>query len=73
MSQVSEQIEIQVNGHPSRVSADLTVAGLLRSMDIKADRVAVELNRQILRKSEWEKTVLPAGASVEIVTFVGGG
>jgi thiamine biosynthesis protein ThiS len=73
MSQVSQQIEIQVNGRISRIPAGSTVAGLLRSMDIKADRVAVEMNRQLVRRDDWENSAIPDGASVEIVTFVGGG
>ena len=46
---------------------------LLRRLDIKPDRVAVELNREIVKQPAWPSTEVRAGAQVEIVHFVGGG
>jgi thiamine biosynthesis protein ThiS len=46
---------------------------LLHHIGVQDDRVAVELDRQIVRRSEWETTQIRAGASIEIVQFVGGG
>jgi len=51
----------------------LNVAGLLAFLKIDAERVAVELNRSIVRKVEWESAAVGEGAKVEIVWFVGGG
>jgi thiamine biosynthesis protein ThiS len=42
-------------------------------LGVVPDRVAVELNQTIVRKAEWERTVIPDGAKLEIVQFVGGG
>lgn len=66
-------IQIQLNGESRTVPAGLSVEGLLRELDIARDRVAVELNRQIVRQPQWSTTPVEAGAQVEIVQFVGGG
>ncbi len=66
-------IEIVLNGEARGVSAGLTVAGLLAELGVEGGRVAVELNREIVRKTAWEATAVEAGAAVEIVQFVGGG
>ena len=69
----TEQIEIVVNGKPVRVAAGLSVAGLLEALKIEGGRVAVELNREIVRREAWDSTSVEDGAGVEIVQFVGGG
>ena len=69
----TKTIEIVVNGQPQRVPDGLSVAGLLDFLKIDRSRVAVELNRVIARKPEWESAAILDGASVEIVWFVGGG
>ena len=51
----------------------LNVRTLLVELKLDPARVAVELNREIVRKPEWDTTIIDAGASLEIVTFVGGG
>lgn len=69
----SEIFKITVNGEPEQVSAGQSVAQLLDRFDIARDRVAVELNRSIVRKRDWEHTAVPDGSHIEIVEFVGGG
>ena len=69
----TKTIEVVVNGNPRRVPEGLNVTGLLAFLEIDATRVAVELNRTIVRKVEWEATTVSEGAKVEIVWFVGGG
>jgi thiamine biosynthesis protein ThiS len=66
-------IEVVLNGQPRRVPEGLNVTGLLGSLGIDPSRVAVELNREIVRKPEWETTMVSEGAKVEVVWFVGGG
>jgi thiamine biosynthesis protein ThiS len=65
--------EIVVNGEATRIAEGLTVAGLLRQLELDPARVAVELDRRIVRKGEWDSIVLAGGARLEIVQFVGGG
>jgi sulfur carrier protein len=69
----TKPIHIVVNGAPKAVSAGLSVAGLLAVLEIDGGKVAVELNRVIVRKKDWEETIVGDGAAVEVVWFVGGG
>jgi sulfur carrier protein len=69
----TKTIEIVVNGKARRVPEGLSVSGLLTFLEIDGGRVAVELNRSIVRKPEWETSRVDGGAQVEIVWFVGGG
>jgi len=69
----TKTIHIVVNGQAKQVSKGLDVAGLLRELEIDPQKVAVELNRQIVRKKDWAETPVGEGAAVEIVWFVGGG
>lgn len=66
-------MEIVVNGDPRGVAPGATVASLLRELSLPATRVAVERNREIVRKSEYDAVALSTGDRIEIVTFVGGG
>lgn len=66
-------IEIVVNGERRQVPENLTIESLLASLEINAGRVAVELDRQIVKADQWRETPVPAGAQLEIVHFVGGG
>ena len=69
----TELIDVEVNGETRRVPARQSVAALLAWLDLPFERVAVELNRAIVRKRDWSSTRVEGGASVEIVEFVGGG
>lgn len=50
-----------------------TVTEMLADMDISGQRVAVELNEEIVPKAKYGETVLKDGDKVEVVRFVGGG
>ena len=66
-------IEIVVNGDPLQVPAGTTITGLLAILGIPPDRVAVELDRAIIKNIFWPETELRPAARIEIVHFVGGG
>lgn len=66
-------MRIEVNGQTKEVAGGRTVAGLLEDLDLDGRLVVVELNRQIVRRTEIASTVLEDGDQVEIVHFVGGG
>ncbi|MGB7599527.1 MAG: sulfur carrier protein ThiS [Candidatus Sulfotelmatobacter sp.] len=53
--------------------AEFTMSSLIESLNMKADRVAVELNREIAPRRVWPQTILKDGDRLEIVHFVGGG
>ncbi|HXB71866.1 MAG TPA: sulfur carrier protein ThiS [Candidatus Acidoferrales bacterium] len=66
-------MEIVVNGEPKTASEGQTILGLLRQLQLDPARVAVELDRRIVKQPLWSETRLSPGAQVEIVMFVGGG
>jgi thiamine biosynthesis protein ThiS len=66
-------ISITVNGEPKVAPSGSTVTQLLESLALRAGRVAIERNLQILPRSEWATTEVAAGDRYEIVQFVGGG
>jgi thiamine biosynthesis protein ThiS len=66
-------VKLQINGEAKSFDRPLTLAALISQMDLKPDRVAVELNRDIVPRDQWEQTSLGDGDRLEIVHFVGGG
>lgn len=66
-------ILIFVNGQQQEVPAEQSVTALLQRLEVASDRVAVEVNKTLVRKRDWEQTKVPGGAQIEIVEFVGGG
>jgi thiamine biosynthesis protein ThiS len=66
-------MKLQINGEARDFNPPLTLAGLVEQLDMKADRVAVELNRNIVPREQWLGTSLADGDRLEIVHFVGGG
>lgn len=74
MSQpIAETLHIQVNGESRQTRVGTTVAELLQELDIRPDRVAVELNLQILDRQEFDRRALHEGDRVEVISFIGGG
>jgi sulfur carrier protein len=69
----TKEIQIVVNGQDRRVPESRTLAQILAWLEIDPDRVAVELNRRIVRRPDWDETMVGPGAALEIVQFVGGG
>ena len=71
-------MNLQINGESRAFpnpapSAAFTLAALIEALAIKSDRVAVELNRDLVPRARWPETLLKDGDRLEIVHFVGGG
>jgi thiazole synthase len=66
-------IEIRLNGETRELPASLTVLQLLEHFGLPKERVAVERNRSIVPKANWESESVASGDDVEVVHFVGGG
>lgn len=62
---------IYVNGKETGNCKNLSV--LLENSGFRRDRIAVEINGEIIKKSDYDKTVLNDGDKIEVVSFVGGG
>jgi thiamine biosynthesis protein ThiS len=64
---------LHINGEQRDFPDGLTVAALVAHLGMKPDRVAVELNLDIVPRTQWETTALKDGDKLEVVHFVGGG
>jgi thiamine biosynthesis protein ThiS len=65
-------MQIQLNGQTTTTEA-ATLAALVEELGLKADRIAVELNGEIARRTAWPQLALQPADRIEIVHFVGGG
>jgi thiamine biosynthesis protein ThiS len=65
-------MNIIINGESQVLSVD-TLSALVDQLGMKSDRVAIELNREIVPRDQWARTRLAEGDRLEIVHFVGGG
>ncbi len=70
---MSSDIQITLNGEPYAVNGGARLIALIESLKLKRGRVAVEINRAIVPKAQWNSITLEPGDIVEIVNFVGGG
>lgn len=66
-------MHIQLNGEPYELPAGQTVADLLQRLELTERRVAVELNLDIVPRSQHATTSLREGDQVEVVHAIGGG
>jgi thiamine biosynthesis protein ThiS len=66
-------MKLQINGDSREFNEPLTLSALVEILGLKPDRVAVELNRSIVRRGDWPETDLREGDRLEMVQFVGGG
>lgn len=66
-------MEILVNGTPHFVAADTSVAQLLVILELQGKRLALEINQELVPRSQFDTTVLQPHDTVEIVHAIGGG
>jgi thiamine biosynthesis protein ThiS len=66
-------LRVYVNGEARELSHPISLAELINQLDLPAARIAVELNRSVIRRNEWNTTMLGDEDRIEIVHFVGGG
>jgi thiamine biosynthesis protein ThiS len=66
-------MRVSVNGQPQSLADGASVASLLEAFDLAPQRVAVEVNMDLVRRADFADTELREGDRIEIVTLVGGG
>jgi thiamine biosynthesis protein ThiS len=69
----SDRMTITLNGEIRELTTEVTLDRLLELFSLPSQRVAVELNREVIRRKDWEITTIKADDRIEIVHFVGGG
>ena len=68
-----KDVEITVNGKPHSVRVGTTVAQLVERLGLERGQIAVECNREVIVRADYEVVTLTAGDRLEVVAFVGGG
>ena len=66
-------MRILINGESKELDDGVSLADLIKLLELPPQRVAVELNREVVRRTNWDSTILKDDDRVEIVHFVGGG
>lgn len=66
-------VTIYLNGEKREIEQPVTVDRLLDLFSLPKQRVAIELNRLVIRKEDWEKVAVNSDDRIEVVHFVGGG
>ena len=71
--QIFNGVRITVNDEPRELPAEATVADLVAGLALGPRRIAIEVNRAVVPRAEYETVRLTDGDTVEIIHFVGGG
>jgi len=66
-------MEITVNGEKREIVKEIKLFELLENLSLPQERIAVELNKEVVRKKDWETITVKDADKIEIVHFVGGG
>ena len=66
-------LTVVINGNQRELAEGTAVVDLIAFLDLRPDRVAVEVNGRIVKRAEWAGTALNDGDRIEVVQFVGGG
>ena len=66
-------MEITINGEKKTLSEEHNLAELLVYFGLPSERVAVELNKEVVRKKDWQTIKVSDGDKIEVIHFVGGG
>ena len=66
-------MQIKLNGETTDVADGTTLLSLVEQLSLAPERLAIELNHEVIRRAEWHDVALSDGDRVEIVHFVGGG
>jgi thiamine biosynthesis protein ThiS len=66
-------LRVELNGESKELAEGATLLSLIEQLSLAPERVAVELNRDVVRRADWPAARLSDGDRVEIVHFVGGG
>ena len=66
-------ITIYLNGEKRKIPPELDLVRLLELFSLPSQRIAIELNNTVVRRTDWPQSILLEGDKLEVVHFVGGG
>jgi thiamine biosynthesis protein ThiS len=70
---VTNEYRVTLNGESRTFPPETTLLDVVHALNLEPDRVAIELNRVIVKRDQWSGAIIADGAEIEIVQFVGGG
>ena len=70
---VSSLIKIFINGDLRKFPQETNIVSVLESLNISSKHIAIEINENLVFRSDWQETNLKDGDKVEIVKAIGGG
>lgn len=66
-------MKVFINGESREIPDEFNLTELLAHLSMPRERVAVELNKEVVRKKDWETITVNDADKIEIIHFVGGG
>lgn len=66
-------IKVILNGENKVVESEVNIDQLLDRFSLPRQRIAVELNKEVVRRSDWPNRPVSDGDVIEVIYFVGGG
>ena len=66
-------MKVVINGETKEIAENFNLIELLKHFSLPDERIAVELNKEVVRKKDWENIKINDADKIEIIHFVGGG
>ncbi len=66
-------MRVIINGETKEIINEVSLSELLKHFSLPDERIAIELNKEVVRKKDWEKIRINDADKIEIIHFVGGG
>lgn len=66
-------MKVFINGETKEITKHVNLLELLKEFSLPSERIAIELNKAVVRKKDWENIEIKDADKIEIVHFVGGG
>ena len=66
-------MQVFINGETRELESELNLLELLKQLELPTERIAIELNKSVVRKKDWEMLLVKNADKIEIIHFVGGG
>lgn len=66
-------MKVSINGETREIPNEVNLFELLRHFSLPQERIAVELNEEVVRKKDWENIKISDSDKIEVIHFVGGG
>ena len=68
-----KRMRVVINGETKEIAKEINLQQLLKNLSLPSERIAVELNKEVVRKKDWENILINNADKIEIIHFVGGG